>query len=150
MSPREEECLVAERDFDSIFSYTAGIVRSRFLTELRDNKRFVGTKCGRCNTVWLPARSSCAKCFDALNTFVEVADVGTITTFTVIENDEAYYVMKPSFVLAIIQLDGADTHFVHFIGEVEPGEVKIGMKVRAIFNEERKGSVLDVKYFKRL
>jgi uncharacterized OB-fold protein len=143
-----EEILVGERDFDSIFTYTAGITRSKFLTEIRDNRTFVGTKCDSCNIVWVPARSTCAKCFGSLKEFVKVGDAGTVTSYTIVNNEEACYVMKPPFVLGIIQLDGASTGLVHFIGEIRPEDMRVGMRVRAVFNEDRRGSVLDVKYFK--
>lgn len=144
----EEEILVAERNFDSIFSYTAGVTRSKFLSELRDNKKILGTKCPNCNIVWVPARSTCVKCFASLNGFVEVGNTGTVTTYSVINRFQEFYPMKPPFILGIIQLDGADTGFVHFIGEVTPENVKIGMKVQAIFKEKRIGSILDIKHFK--
>jgi hypothetical protein len=145
-----EEILISERNFDSIFSYTAGTVRSKFLTQIRDNKKIVGTKCHRCNIVWVPARSSCAKCFESLKEYVEVADTGTVTTYTVINSYQPFYAMKPPFVLAVIQLDGADTGLVHFVGDVNPEDMKVGMRVGAVFNEERKGSVLDIKHFRPL
>lgn len=151
MSTRgEEETLTAERSFDSIFTYTAGVVRSKFLSEIRDNKKIVATKCPKCNMVWLPARSTCVRCFGSLKEFVEVSDTGTVTTFTVINNHETFYLMKPPFALGIIQLDGADTGLVHFIGEVNPEDINTGMRVRAVFKEDRKGSILDIKYFKPL
>lgn len=143
-----EEILISERNFDSIFSYTAGTVRSKFLTEIRDNKKIVGTKCRKCNTVWVPARSTCIKCFESLKDFVEISDRGTVTTYTVINVHQTFYPMNPPFVLAIIQLDGADTGFVHFIGEVNPEDIKVGMRVGAVFKEDRQGSVLDIKYFR--
>ena len=44
----KEEILVGVRNFDSIFSYDAGAIRSRFLTEIRDNQKIVGIKCLDC------------------------------------------------------------------------------------------------------
>jgi hypothetical protein len=144
----KEEVLVAERDFDSIFSYTAGTTRSRFLTEIRDHKKIVGTKCPNCNTVWVPARSICVKCFGNLKEFVEVGNTGKVTTYSVINTFQKFYLFKPPFILGIIQLDGADTGLVHFIGDVDPKDLKIGMRVQAVFSEERIGSILDIRYFK--
>ena len=68
----KEERLVGERNFDSIFSYDAGTIRSKFLTEIRDNKKIVGTRCTKCKLVYVPARSICLKCFSNLTDFVEV------------------------------------------------------------------------------
>jgi uncharacterized OB-fold protein len=144
----EEEILIAERNFDSIFSYTAGTIRSRFLTEIRDNKRIVGTKCPHCGKVWVPARSTCMKCFGSLKDFVAVSDRGTVTTYSVINCSQPFYPAKSPFVFGIIQLDGADTGLVHLLSEIDPEDVKIGMKVQAVFKEERIGSILDIKYFK--
>jgi uncharacterized OB-fold protein len=47
-----------------------------------------------------------------------------------------------------VKLDGADTGMVHFIGEVKPADIKIGMKVKAVFKDKREGNILDIKYFK--
>lgn len=143
-----EEILHADRDFDSIFSYTAGTIRSRFLTEIRDNKKIVGTKCPDCNMVWAPARSICMKCFANLKEFVEVGNTGKVTTYSVINTFQKFYPLKPPFIIGIIQLDGADTGLVHFLGDVDPEDVRIGMRVQAVFSEERIGSILDIKHFK--
>lgn len=144
----EEEILVAERNFDSVFSYTAGVTRSKFLTELRDNRKIVGTKCPNCDMVWVPARSTCMKCFTSLKDFVEVDNTGRVTTYTIINVSQTIYPNTPPFVIGIVQLDGADTGLVHFIGEVNPKDMKIGMKVEAVFKENRIGSILDIQYFK--
>lgn len=144
----EEENLVAERNFDSIFSYTAGTIRSRFLTEIRDNRKIVGTKCPSCNLVLVPARSICVKCFTKLTEFVEVANTGTVRTYSVVNISQPFYIRKHPFVLGIIQMDGADTGLVHFVSELGAEDIKIGMRVRAVFKEDRIGSILDIKYFK--
>lgn len=143
----KEEILIGERDFDTIYSYSAGATGSRFLTEIRDNKKIVGTKCPNCNMVMVPARSICIKCFANLKEFVEVGRAGEVTSYSVVNHSESFYPIKPPFVLGIIKLDGADTGLVHFIGGVDPKDVKIGMRVQPVFNEERIGSVLDIKYF---
>ena len=144
----EEEILIAERNFDSIFSYTAGTIRSRFLTEIRDHKKIVGTKCAHCGMVWVPARSTCVRCFGSLKDFVEVSHIGTVTTYSVINCSQPFYPAKSPFIFGIIQLGGADTALVHLLGEIDPEDVKIGMKVQAVFREERIGSILDIRYFK--
>ncbi len=50
--------------------------------------------------------------------------------------------------LALIRLDGADTAFVHFVGETDAP--RIGSRVVAVFAETRSGSILDIAYFKPL
>ena len=54
----------------------------------------------------------------------------------------------------MIDIDG--THppvgIMHMLGEVDPKEITIGMKVKAVWkpSEEREGSILDIKYFRPL
>lgn len=144
----KEEILYGERDFDSIFSYDAGAIRSRFLTELRDNKRIMGIRCPDCNRVYVPVRSICNNCFANLSEFVEVAPTGTLTTYSIVYRSEPYCPVDAPFVYGIIQLDGADTGLVHFINEVDLQKVRVGMRVRAVYKKERAGSILDIKYFK--
>src|SRR4030042_6083463 len=64
-------------------TYTAGAVGSRFLIELRDNKRIMGTKCPACHRVYVPARSVCTDCFGQLDQWVEVSDRGTVLTYAI-------------------------------------------------------------------
>lgn len=39
---------------------------------------------------------------------------------------------------------------VHLLGEVDLEQLRIGMRLQAVFKEERVGSILDIKYFKPL
>ena len=144
----KEEILIGERNFDSIFSYDAGAIRSRFLTEIRDNRKIVGIRCTECNRVYVPPRAVCLKCFGNLSDYVEVGQEGTLTTYSIVYRSEPFYPVEPPFVYGIIQLDGADTGLVHFINEVDLQKVRVGMRVKAVFKEERVGSILDIKYFK--
>jgi uncharacterized OB-fold protein len=144
----EREILVSGRSFDSIFSYTAGKAGSRFLRELRDNKKILGARCPNCRKVWVPARSTCVHCFTQLEEIEQVGASGIVTTFSVVAISRDNYHLSPPFILGIIQLDGADNGIVHFIGDVDPLNLRIGMKVEAVFNDARIGSILDIKHFR--
>ena len=130
--------------------YTAGAVGSRFLIELRDNKKIMGTKCPACDLVYVPARSVCKYCFAQLDQFVEVSDRGTLQTYTVACQQNGVRPVDPPIIYGIIQLDGASTGLVHMLGEVDLEELQVGMRVKAVFKEKRVGSILDIKYFKPL
>jgi uncharacterized OB-fold protein len=56
--------------------------------------------------------------------------------------------MKPPFAYGIILLDGASTGMVHFLGEVDFEEIKPGIRVEAVFKDERIGDILDIRYFR--
>jgi len=130
--------------------YSAGAVGSRFLIEIRDKKRIMGTRCPTCNRVYVPARSICKDCFGQLDEWVEVSDKGTVLTYTVCNQPNPVQPVETPLVYGIVQLDGADTGFVHMLGEVNPEQLRIGMRVQAVFKEEREASILDIKYFKPL
>ena len=133
-------------------TYSAGAVGSRFLIELRDNKKIMGTRCPTCNRVYVPARSVCKDCFGELSEWVEVSQKGTLLTYTVAYQPNPVQPVEVPIVYGIVQLDGADTGFVHMLGEVDPGQLKVGTKVKAVFKskKERVASILDIKYFKPL
>ncbi|MNT99078.1 hypothetical protein D3C72_2418330 [compost metagenome] len=56
--------------------------------------------------------------------------------------------MPLPYVVGLIKLDGADTALVHYLGEVVPEAVKVGMRVRAVLAEERHGNIWDIRYFR--
>ncbi len=130
--------------------YSVGAVGSKFLTQLRDRKRITGTRCPNCNRVYVPARSICKDCLGQLSQWVEVRDKGTLLTYTVCNEPTPVQPTEAPLIYGIVQLDGADTGFVHMLGEVEPEQLRIGMRVQAVFKEEREASILDIRYFKPL
>lgn len=131
-------------------TYSAGAIGSRFLIALRDKKRIMGTRCPACNRVYVPARSICKDCYGQLDELVEVSDKGTLLTYTVCNQPNPVQPVESPVVYGIIQLDGADTGFVHMLGEIDPEQIRIGMRVQAVFKDEREASILDIKYFKPL
>ena len=131
-------------------TYAAGAVGSQFLIALRDKKKIMGTRCPTCNRVYVPARSACKDCFGQLDEWVEVSDKGTLLTYTVCQQSSRVQPVEPPIVYGIIQLDGADTGIVHMLGEVDLEQLRIGLRVQAVFKEKREASILDIKYFKPL
>ena len=146
----EEEHIVV--DFPIVIPQrtTVGTTGSKFLMELRDNKRIMGIKCPACNLIYMPPRSTCPTCFSQLEQWVELNGKGTLITYTVVHYQEEYHPVEPPLVYGIIQLDGADTGLPHLLAEVDFENIRIGMRVEAVFKEEREGSILDIKYFKPL
>jgi len=151
MSPMLEniEPLIAtERPRIWRYTYSAGPVRSRFLIEIRDNKKIFGTKCPACNSVYVPARPTCIKCFTTMDEWVEVSDMGVLISYTIVYQPEDIHPVESPFAYGMIQLDGADTSLAHMLGEVDFEDIKIGMRVKAVFKDERVGDIRDIKYFR--
>lgn len=146
----ELESFVIPGKIDIPNTYFAGLAGSRFLIELRDNRRIMGIKCHTCNRVYVPPRATCKACFNKLEEWVEVSDKGTLLTYAIVRQPSPVQPVEPPFAYGIVHLDGADTGFVHLLGEVELDRLRIGMRVQAVLKEERVGSILDIKYFKPL
>ena len=131
-------------------TYTAGALGTEVLTKLQKKKRIMGMRCSSCNRVYVPARSTCKECFAQMDERVKVSDAGTLLTYTVVNESNNCQPVEPPLIYGIVQLDGADNGFVHMLGGVGPEELRIGMRVQAVFEKERKGSILDIRYFKPL
>ncbi len=129
-------------------TYTAGALGTEIFTKLRDEKKIMGMRCPNCNKVFVLARSICRDCFEKMEDMVELSDQGTVLTYTVCSQPNPIQPAETSRTYAVIQLDGADNGLVHMLGEVEPEAINIGMRVRAVFKEERTGNLLDIAYFK--
>ncbi|MFC1822469.1 Zn-ribbon domain-containing OB-fold protein [Thermodesulfobacteriota bacterium] len=138
----ELKSLVADKLFETWYNNYAGEVCSNFLIELRDNKRILGIKCPDCNQVIVPARPVCVRCFKKTENWIEVSNIGELLTYTY------SYTSNQTIIFGIILLDGADTGLLHLLGEIDPKNVKIGMRFQAVFNDVRIGDINDIKHFK--
>ncbi len=132
------------------YSWWAGNTASRFYVKLRDEKRIVGIKCGSCNRVFLPPRKVCPSCFTENKEWVNLSDEGTILSFTVARRRFAAIPKdkKIPVIWGLIQLDGADTAMLHYLDEVNPENLTIGMRVKAVFSDARKGTIRDISHFR--
>jgi len=85
-----------------------------------------------------------------LEEWVNVGKRGVVHTFTVATIDVDGKKLEKPMIYALIKFDGACGGLIHKIGETKPENVKIGMKVEAVFKPsyERKASINDIKYFK--
>lgn len=135
------------------YRYAAGPYISKFLEGLKE-KKIYGVRCPSCRRVLIPPRMFCDRCHVELNEWVEVKDQGELEAFIVIYR-KFYGLPDPPYALGSIKLEDASEPILHFIGEVDitnplkiPEILKPGIKVKAVWREERKGSILDIMYFK--
>lgn len=128
---------------DMPYDYHAGFYYSRFLKELRDNKRIYGVKCPKCGKVYVPPRIVCRDCFVTMEEFVEVGNEGTLLAFTVTNfpytDTTRGEPKKIPYTAAYIKLDGSDSNIVHCLDETDEKKIKAGMRVRAVFSDTRTG-----------
>jgi uncharacterized OB-fold protein len=136
------------------YAWDAGVAIGRYLKELK-NGRIIARKCNKCNRIMLPPRMFCELCFRPTDTWVYVQDTGVVNTFSVCYvNWDASRIKKGEapHIPAVIEIDGASKGMgiLHILGEVKPEDVKIGMRVKAVWKpkNERTGAITDIKYFK--
>jgi len=131
--------------------YYVGEFRTRFFEEIRDAKQIFGVRCPLCECVYVPPRATCPRCFTKLSEWILLENQGTLLTYTTIYYDirvQAIQPKKPPYTLGIIKLNGADTGLVHFIDEYHDQDIKVGIKVEAVFKEQRSGNILDIEHFR--
>jgi len=149
--PHQLEHAIAWRGEIPISSrYTAGIAGERFFREIKDNARILGTHCETCDLVYVPAAMFCERCFAQLDEWVEVESRGTVFTYTVLYRDLDDQPLDKPAILAYVKLQGSDGGLIHYLGQVDPEDVYIGMAVEAVFKApaEREGGILDIQHFR--
>jgi len=148
-SNHRDDSFVVEGKLALPYQYFAGRTGSRFLVKLRDEKKIMGLRCDQCQKVYVPPRSTCERCLaDISGQWVELADTGTVTGFTVIRYEEPHQPVPPPYILALIKLDGADTPLTHIVQGLPVEQMKTGLRVRAVFAEKTTSTIMDLDHFR--
>jgi uncharacterized OB-fold protein len=144
------EALAWEGDMPTQGQYTVGIAGEKFFRQIQENGQFLGTVCLDCGITYVPPRLYCEQCFAHLEEWVQVPTTGRVYTFTVVHLDLDGNPLAEPRIMAFVHIDGTDGGLVHFLDEVAPHQVGIGMCVEAVFKDkaDRQGSILDIAYFR--
>ncbi|MBI5968797.1 MAG: Zn-ribbon domain-containing OB-fold protein [Deltaproteobacteria bacterium] len=152
MTPRESRVLKGTITLP--YQWALGPTNTRFFEEFQ-NKRIMGTRCQQCGRVLVPARSFCSRCFKDMDEWVQVKDEGTLRTWVLINFPYEGQPKEPPYIIGLIELNGANNGFSHFIGGLKnyridflKERVRIGMRVKAVWKEKREGTIFDIEYFK--
>jgi uncharacterized OB-fold protein len=116
------------------YMHTASPGESAYLRGLAD-RRLLGQRCGVCGQVYVPPRGTCPADGVPTREEVELPDIGTVTTFCVVNVGYPGQRVTPPYVAAAVLLDGADIAFQHLILGCEPGEVRMGLRVKAVWSD---------------
>jgi uncharacterized OB-fold protein len=130
------------------YEHTASAAESAYLRALAGG-RLVGQRCPACGKVYIPSRGTCPADGVPTDSEVELPDTGTVTTFSVVNVGYPGQQVTPPYVAAAVLLDGADIAFQHLILGCDPGEVRMGMRVRAVWRppEERGTTAESISHF---
>jgi uncharacterized OB-fold protein len=148
---RDIECFVPEtdevpeaepRDADDItmittpvrldYMHSASPEESLYLRGLAEGK-LLGQRCPACDKVYIPPRGACPTDGVPTEDEVELPDRGIVTTFCIVNVPFLGQRIKPPYVAAYILLDGADIAFLHLVLGCAAEEVRMGMRVEAVW-----------------
>jgi uncharacterized protein len=131
------------------YLYAASPEESAFYRALEEG-RLIGQRCPVCQKVYVPPRSACPVDGVATTDEVELSDRGTVTTFCIVNVPFMGQKITPPYVSAYVLLDGADIAFLHLILDIPAEEVRMGMRVEAVWKprEEWGTTIENISHFR--
>ncbi len=131
------------------YLYAASPEESAFYRGLAEG-RLLGQRCPECHKVYIPPRSACPSDGNPTTDEVELPDKGTVTTFCIVNVPFMGQKITPPYVSAYILLDGADIAFLHLILDIPAEEVRMGMRVEAVWKprEEWSTTIENISHFR--
>lgn len=138
---------ILHQAFELGFTYTrsTGPVVGRFLTELR-NRNIVGIRASD-GRVIVPPMEYDPDTAEALSEFVAVGQEGEIVSWAWVRVPREAHPMDQPFAWALIRLDGADVPMIHCVSAAAESELATGARVRAVWADEPKGFITDIRCF---
>ncbi|TMA67485.1 MAG: Zn-ribbon domain-containing OB-fold protein [Deltaproteobacteria bacterium] len=147
--PPKEPVKYVEKQVHLPYRYVAGDYKARYLAALKD-KTILGSKCSRTGKVLVPPIVASPESFAPCDELVPVADRGVVTTFCVVNIPVIGRSIELPYVAASVALDGADISIYALIQKCKPEEVRMGMRVEAVWKPdgERQGGHEDILHFR--
>ena len=132
-----------------VYEYSAVGAQAEFLAKLAQGK-LVGQRCPECRKVYCPPSGNCPRCGIATTEEVTVSDKGTVSTFCIVRVPSENIDLKLPYCAANIVLDGSDLPFIALLQEVDADQVRIGMRVEAVWKPRAEwGATFEnIRYFR--
>ena len=126
---------------------------ARFWRETPRRYNLGGSKCTVCGTAYFPPRSVCPTCAhhrESIGKMVpfQLSGNGEVFSFTVVHEPAEGFEMQVPYVVALVQTVEGPI-LTGQVVDLDPSEVRIGLKVRATFRklrEEGKAGVIHYGY----
>ncbi|RVW00649.1 Zn-ribbon domain-containing OB-fold protein [Rhodococcus xishaensis] len=134
---------------DLDYTHTASFEESFYLRGLAAGK-VIGGRTGPGAKVYVPPRSASPTEGIPTTEQVEVSDKGIVTTFCIVNVPFMGQQIKPPYVAAYVLLDGADIPFLHLILDCDASEVRMGMRIEAVWKpkDEWEYSLKNISHFR--
>ena len=131
------------------YTYAASPEESAFFSALAEG-RLIGQRCPVCAKVYVPPRGACPVDGVPTTDEVELPPTGTVTTFCVVNVPFLGQRITPPYVSAYVLLDGADIAIQHLVQEIAADEVRMGMRVEAVWRprEEWGTTIENIAHFR--
>jgi len=129
--------------------HSASHEESAYLRAIAEGK-LLGAKTGEKGKVYFPPHGADPATGKPTTDFVELPDKGTVTTFAIINIPFQGQRIQPPYVAAYVLLDGADIPFLHLVADVDAHDVRMGMRVEAVWKprEEWGFGIDNIEYFR--
>ena len=130
------------------YDFTAGKEQTIFLRGLA-HKMVLGARQKGSDLVYVPPRGADPRTAEPTPEIVQVSDVGTIVTYSIVRVPSENINFELPYVCINVLLDGADIPFFHVLQNCELEDVRIGMRVSAKWREGEtlEPSVESIEYF---
>jgi uncharacterized protein len=131
------------------YTHSASPTEDPFLRGLMEG-RLIAQRCPACEKVYFPPRPACPTDGVPTTDQIELADRGTVTTYCVVNVPFLGQRIPPPYVSAYVLLDGADIPFLHLLLGVAPEDVRMGMRVEAVWKprEDWGPTMQNIDHFK--
>jgi uncharacterized OB-fold protein len=139
-----EGVLSAIHTLEYPYTRSVGTVIGTFLAGLKE-ARVLGIRSSD-GILVPPAEFDPATCA-TLTELCDVADTGTVTTWSWVPEPRAKHPLQKSFAWALIRIDGCASAMLHAVDAGSEDRMKTGMRVRARWRPERKGLISDIECF---
>lgn len=117
---------------DLSYKHTASPQETVYLRGLAEGK-LIGARTDAAGKVYFPPRGANPTDGRPTDDYIELSDHGTVTTFCIVNVPFLGQRIKPPYVAAYVLLDGADIPVLHLVLGCEASEVRMGMRVKAVW-----------------
>jgi len=133
------------------YEHAFGPYYGRLFDEIKTNRRIMGVRTPDGLGAFLPPREVCDVTHLPTGTWVEVKQTGTVRAMSIINLRFVGQTQEPPYIYAEIILDGASTRLIHNVAGLDMSRakeiVKPGTRVRAVWRDQRTGSLADISHF---
>ncbi len=129
------------------FAYTRslGPTLAKFFEGLRERK-IVGARTAE-GRVIVPPTPHDPDTGNDVAELIELPGTGVVTTWAWVPSPRPNHPLQHPFAWALVQIDGADTAMLHAVDAGDEAKMSTGMRVKARWSDEPRGSILDLACF---